>query len=280
MARKNIFEKLQSRWDMDYEASCLWRLITSECAFNYYGRNFTIMEYASFYCFSEWKNRGHFLKLSDFLEEVSYNSTYVDAHHDPEAFLDFIEISYNLYYMAHQLYEQSDSDWTHYEAYELFPKIANDCLAHFNHRVFYDEDVEQAIVIEADPAVTAVIEIEDDLDIAFEIARYNHHTLKGDIVAKKAILIKLGSQLEPLRPTLAERHRNLAADIFTLLNNLNIRHNNCVPGDTKYKPYVAAMTTDELEDWYDELYQMILLAKLELDHIDRIPKIEALKQKI
>ena len=140
--------------------------------------------------------------------------------------------------------------------------------------------MEQAIVIEDKPAVTAAVEIEQDPDIAFEIVRYNHHALKGDIASKKSILIKLGSQLEPLRHELSDRYKNLASDIFFMLNNLNIRHNNCVPSDTKYKPYVAAMTPDELEGWYDELYQMILLAKLELDHINRIPQIETLKQNL
>ena len=277
MARQNIFEKLRSKWDMEYEVNCLHRLITSEHAFSHHG-SYTFKSYVNLHAFCEWKNRGHFLNLNDFLDAVSYDDIYDDATDDPEAFLDFIEILYNIYYIARRSFEETDDEWRYYEAYELFPQIADDCLAHFNHKVFYFPDSEQAIVAEDKPEVTAAVEIEQDPDIAFEIVRYNHHALKGDIASKKAILIKLGSQLEPLRPELSDRYKNLATDIFFMLNNLNVRHNNCVPGDAKFKPYVASMTTVELEGWYDELYQMILLAKLELDHSERIPKIEALKQ--
>lgn len=280
MARKNLFEKLASTFNIAQEATRLNDIIKNRYFFVHnYTQKYTLEQYVDIYCFSDWKNRHHFLDLDDFLKASSFGKTLSLAKKDPEAFLDFIEIGYNLYCMANKVFLQSDDSWKYYDAYTLFPKIADDCLAHFNHKIFYNEDLEQAIVIEDKPEVTAVVELEEDPDIAFEIIRYNHHTLKGDIAAKKAILIKLGSQIEPIRPELSDRYKVLAADIFFMLNNLNIRHNNCTPGDAKYKPYVDTMTDEELEDWYDELYQMILLAKLELDHVDRIPKIEALKQK-
>ena len=163
-----------------------------------------------------------------------------------------------------------------YDTYEMFPQIADDCLAHFNHKIFYNEELEQAIVVEDKPEVTAVVEIEEATDIAFEIVRYNHHALKGDITAKRAILLKMGSQLEPLRSQISACNKTLEKDIFFMRNNLNIRHNNCVPGDAKYKPFVASMDAETLENWYDELYQMILLAKLELANVKRMEQVERL----
>ena len=58
-----------------------------------------------------------------------------------------------------------------------------------------------------------------------------------------------------------------------MLNNLNIRHNNRSKKDkSKYKEYVAKMSKVRLEKWYDELYQMMLLAILLLDNADRTNK--------
>ena len=46
-----------------------------------------------------------------------------------------------------------------------------------------------------------------------------------------------------------------------------------------YDKTFAQMTDEELENWYDELYQMILLAYLELDNIDRNKRVEELRKK-
>lgn len=59
------------------------------------------------------------------------------------------------------------------------------------------------------------------------------------------------------------------------------RHNNSNKNDlTKYKEYVAKMSEEELEEWYDELYQMILLAFLMIDNVERMEKIKKLKYNI
>lgn len=68
--------------------------------------------------------------------------------------------------------------------------------------------------------------------------------------------------------------------ILHLLNNLHLRHNNKVYGDKNYRKVVADMDDSTLEHWYDELYQMILLAFLQLDQVDRNAKILELKQTI
>ena len=40
------------------------------------------------------------------------------------------------------------------------------------------------------------------------------------------------------------------------------------------------MKKERLEKWYDELYQMMLLAILLLDNVDRTAKVKELKEKI
>lgn len=62
-----------------------------------------------------------------------------------------------------------------------------------------------------------------------------------------------------------------------MFNNMNIRHNNSTEGDKNYREVVAKMTQDELENWYDETYQLCLLAFLELDNVERTKKVAQLK---
>mgnify|MGYP002917821902 FL=1 len=105
--------------------------------------------------------------------------------------------------------------------------------------------------------------------------------MQGEIELKKKILISLGSELEPKRKELQALNKQLSEDIFFMLNNLNVRHNNRSKKDiAKYKEHVAKMTKARLEKWYDELYQMMLLAFLLLDNVDRTASVKELKEKI
>lgn len=118
-------------------------------------------------------------------------------------------------------------------------------------------------------------------DTCTRIIQYNHRLLKGNINAKKSILLKLASELEPRRKELQELDKDLTSNIFFMLNNMNIRHNNQnINEPSKYKKYVAEIDNQHLEDWYDELYQMMLLALLLLDNIERQKSIDELKEKV
>ena len=75
--------------------------------------------------------------------------------------------------------------------------------------------------------------------------------------------------------------KSLEGDLFCLFNNLNIRHNNIDPADPpRYKSVVAKMKPDELERWYDETYQMCLLAFLQLEQLARKDEVQELKKSI
>ena len=104
--------------------------------------------------------------------------------------------------------------------------------------------------------------------------------MKGDLERKRATLIALADKLEPMRVKLKQINASMEADIFFLFNNVNLRHNNADPEGKNYKPLVAKMAENEIEQWYDDTYQMCLLAFLELDHLDRKPRIDQLKTDI
>jgi len=56
---------------------------------------------------------------------------------------------------------------------------------------------------------------------------------------------------------------------------MNIRHNN-IEGKNAIE-YVKNLSNEELEEWYDEIYQMLLLCILEYDNIERNKKVGELK---
>ena len=137
------------------------------------------------------------------------------------------------------------------------------------------------IFVEENTVATAVAEsdlIPDDL--SYKLITYDHHSMRGNLEAKKAILIRLAGILEGQEQKLLRVNSSFKKDLFYIFNNFNIRHNNCNSQYKDYKPVIANMDKQELENWYDETYQMCLLAFMELEQADRKPKFDAIKAKI
>jgi len=117
-------------------------------------------------------------------------------------------------------------------------------------------------------------------NLSYKVLEYNHHSMKGDIESKRETLIKLADVLEPRRKQLGAINKDFTSDLFQLINSCNIRHNNKDELSKNYHKYIAEMNDNELEHTYDEIYQMCLLAFMQLEHADRKEWIEKTKNNI
>ena len=138
------------------------------------------------------------------------------------------------------------------------------------------------IFVEKDPAAIAVSESElIPEELSYKLFSYNHHKMKGQLEEKKSVLQQIAAIIEGKRDELKKADSTLEADLFFMFNNVNIRHNNVDPKlRSKYNKYVAQMSPEELEKWYDETYQMCLLSIMQLEHAERRQQINDLKTKI
>ena len=129
------------------------------------------------------------------------------------------------------------------------------------------------IFVPKNPAVISVAEIVEK-DMAVSILEYHHHSLKGDLAKKKAILKLMADDIEGDRQKLRNINRTLETQLFQLLNKF-VRH------DQAQTPYIGTMNPLEIEECYDDIYQMWLLARLEIDHYaDRKDRIAGLIEKL
>ena len=137
------------------------------------------------------------------------------------------------------------------------------------------------VFVEKNAVVSAVAESElIPLELSYKLITYDHHSMRGNLEKKKAIIVRLASILEGKQAKLNQVSPTLKKDLFYIFNNFNIRHNNCDNQSKDYKPAIADMDKNELEKWYDETYQMCLLAFMELEQADRKPKFDAIKAEI
>lgn len=281
--RKSIFDIVAENINMESETNRLVAMSSEEHVLVPRPYTYkTLFDYVDEYCFSEWEHRGHFVDVDDFLEALGFESLKAKATYDVDALLTLIELIYNFWELSNkQFYDGENAHKLRWCGnYYHLKNVMDDVLEQYNHVAYINEEQECVLVVENKAEVTAAAEIMPTSTLAVEVVRYNHYTLKGEIELKKKILLTMGAELEAKRKKLHAINATLESDIFFMLNNLNIRHNNKSKGDKNYKEYVAKMRKERLEKWYDELYQMMLLAFLLMDNIERTGKVNELKRKI
>ena len=283
--RQNIFEKIAANSNISSLIKRIHRLFQEETIISMGTRKTTCLTLRHFiekYCFAYWKSNANMICFNDFLNVLNFDTIYMLAveENDLDSIIDYIEIIENCIMMFNSQYTDDLCFMYDISAAPDLDLIENNVLEvldSLNMESKYFPDTERAIIIEKNAAVTAAAEISSN-DTAFEVIFYNHHSLKGNTKEKARILNYLANDFETQRKELSRINSSLASDIACLLNSLNIRHNNVDQKSNSYHSTVAQMPPNELEAWYDELYQMLLLARLEIDNIERKQKVADLKK--
>ncbi len=221
--------------------------------------------------------RGTCISLDDFDDFYGYHFEKVPAECDIDYLISFCEYTYNL-----AIYSQGMG----FPGYDFVGSLNLSQPIQFYvqqvmtviEAVGYMSNAQGGITdfVPKDQAAISVAEIIDP-DLSYRVIEYNHYSMKGDLDRKKNILLALSDKLESQRSALKQANSALESDLFYLFNKVNIRHNNIDKAGKKYKPYAASMDKETLEKWYDDTYQMCLLAFLEIDHLERKSRVKQLK---
>ena len=278
MVRKNIFEILENKWDIIDEIKRIYYLLnynSVRSSVNY----ISPIEFADIYCFSKWKNRYSYLNIEDMADDLDIE---LDEDNIPDnlttvEILKYLEFAINIIMLCDSKILQENSQYGYNNKYWILDENINIALEHLNFCKQELNNEERIILIEKNPSAIAVAEIVDE-NTACKVIEYNHYLLKGDIDKKKEILLQLANKYEGIKSNIKSLNGKLDDDIGFMLNNINIRHNN-KSGKSK-KEYVSKMRKDTMEKWYDETYQMLLLAFLLTEQPSRSKKISQLKEKM
>ena len=115
----------------------------------------------------------------------------------------------------------------------------------------------------------------DDSNISYDILKYNHHSMKGDLERKKNALISFATYFENKRKELKEFNQNFERNLFTMFNEFNIRHDN-----NGKNPLLENITDEKLEEYYDLTYELCLTAFSILGGMDSNKKAKQLRTKL
>lgn len=270
--RKNIFQIIEENDDLGRKIERIDQLFRYEqlivLQMSNDKKSYTMKGIMDEGLFKMWKQRGYCVDIDDFLDALDFDE--LCENDDMESFVMIVEVVYNFWMLIYtQIYKSTIPNVKQVDCYDFLRirKMLDDYLSQCNHCAVHYPDEEKVLIFPDNEAVTAVMEIVD-APLGMEVLHYNHHTLKGNLNAKKSILRNLGDALELRRKELRKVDGTLETNIFHILNSMGIRHMNA-----KNEVNVEKVG-DALEYWYDELYQMMLLAFLRMDNAERMQKYE------
>lgn len=276
MSRRNFAQILEeANIDIRREYDRLYSSFFLQKTFDGIGNSLSLYEYCQMN-FINISFRGTCLTIDDFDDVHNIHFEKVPSNFDLNYLLLFCEYTYNFLLCLNPLNSwgsfgiNSPSQIYLQQIYRVIEEIGYMYSVNEKGITIFTPKSQEAI------SVSEIIAPE----LSYKVIEYNHHLLQGNIEKKKAILLLLADKLESKRAELKNINKTMETNIFTLFNNLNIRHDNCSKESSYYVEYVASMPKKDLEQWYDETYQLSLLAFLELDNVERNKKISALKDLI
>lgn len=276
MGRKTFFDALERELDLQKEYVKIDSLILTTT--NWYGQTFnSCIEYY----FKNWKDKKNYLTFYELRETFGYTyecnrncykiTGHINSNND---FFIYCEMILNI---VQNVIPKEEYQYLEETMKQILEIICYD-LEVLNCKICTKSDG-KLIIEQKDAAVTEAVDIVEP-GLADSILEYNHYVLRGNIEEKKAILLKIINPLEPKLPELKRINGGLFSDYSYLINNMNLRHNNCDSNDEKkYNEKFSKLSDSEKEEWYDETFQMCLLMFLLLKHQDRKDKINAMKRK-
>ena len=283
----NIFEIIKNNYNIDRELENIKKLLEEkflykvcypdflgpQCLFGkttYYNIISIFDKYLS-----EWKSRNEITSFDDFYKRIAgaYNSNHnlYEYRHILvlECYINVINFVFLIIDKEGYKFEECKKN--------ILDGNIDILLDHLNYQKLFNKEMEQILLIPKNPEVIAVISDIENIEIANAIFKYNHYSLKGNIAEKRNLLIAIFNEYNTyLHNPVGGFAKEFKMATF-LENNCQIRHNN-KSGDDK-KEYVSNMEDKELENMYDETYQLVLFCILAKKNTDRMKLLQE-KQKL
>lgn len=275
---KHFFEKLEREIDFTKEYIKLELMVSFE-KHGYYSVSINDLVEDSF---RDWEERQNYTSFSELREHLGFrisdsngikSKAFLRAHTNMEDYFLYCEMLINLF-AAFNL-DRYGNDY-----YSTVKDILNTMNYNIEKSGFEIRTVNgKKVIVEKNAVSFAVADIASE--ISDVIIEYNHYLLRGEIKRKQEILKTISNSLEPKRKELNELNKSATDDFFWMVNNLNIRHNNCDASNKKtYNSEFAQMSISEQEGWYDRTYDQALYLFVLLNSKKRSSEIETLKQSV
>lgn len=276
MARKSIFTILSESFDIESEILKLEDIISKKQIYycdNPFGEenHDTIIALVDRY-YHTWNGRKTTISVEDLRKTLMISdiltSIDIGLGLTEDEIITYLEYASNLLFLLKKFYSDKYLNGK-------YLTIAEDNLhmliEKLNLKSLYIEEHDGIILVQSNPLATKVAESLPQ-NFGILILRYHHNLLKGNLIEKSSILVAMAKEYETFKKELeSTTYKPLATDIGICLNNLKIRHSN-------HNNIANSMTVEEIEDWYDYTYDLLLTGFSLHNYLQTRDRIEKLKQ--
>lgn len=266
MTRQNIFEILNTKYDTLKEVNKIAYLYNNimikerRYSFN---REYSVEGLFETKVLPHWKQRRSYLTCQEIKNDLEITTTSLSEI--PNNIITLLEYYENIMFFTYLKSFKNDS-FIFPNDFNLMFQNLGILIENLNYEIKFFEDDEKIILIPKNPEATAVAEISSE-DTALAIFMYNHHSMNGDVANKRKLLYQISLEYETLLKKPIEGYNDFFSKTNQLLNNLHIRHDNKTKDENKNN--IIEIDDKELENWYDELYQLLLFCVLIHDNLER-----------
>lgn len=274
MGRKNLYEVLNELdFDTEKEYDRLWDLI-NEKKMKFYHTSISLLDYINIFTLEKLTIRGTANSIDDLLEDIE-----LDEHGYS---IDHLYLLSEFILALKPGLQQENDEYQYLLdiAIKIFDKAYSnitEICRRTNHEIFDNDG--KPIIVEKNKLTSHAVELVDNSALSLSIIEYNHYAMKGHLEEKKSILLQIGSFLEPIfKEHVLQKagYVKLESDARFLLNNFHIRHNN--KDGKSAQEYIVSLSDDELENWYDKVYNTLLSIIIINEQIDIDNELNYLKQ--
>ena len=263
MERKNIFQILNDKYDIKEEIGKIDFLFNNAALLgystNYQQGQCNVEAAVQDILLYNWKQRGSCLSCEEIRKKLGIDLTKSEQND----ILTRLEYYLNIINLANTKLTYPNCQKT--QQFAMLEKNIEILLDHLNYECLSLKEDEKIVLIPKNPAATSVAEISTK-NTAIAILMYNHASLKGDLNQKQNLLLKIYLEYEKLLQKGIDGFSEYFDKTRGLVNKLNIKHNN--------EKEIENLDNKQLEEWYDELYQLLLFCVLIKDNVKRKNKAE------
>ena len=239
-------------------------------------KEYSAENYVDKNCFSVWKGRENCADTDAMRRGLNIDGILSKPDPTKNEVLTYLQYTLNIAELCRRCFNESGGrnyDFNIKRYTELLTSIRR-ILRELDYDVRYVPDKEIIYLVSRNIAADAVADNSDDVETD-KIIEYNSFAVAGNMKKKRDILLSMGDTIESYSDNMAPGNVKLFSNIEFMLHNFNIRTDNRTGEDRV--DYVADMSEEELEKWYDEAYQMMLLRILQNENVKRMQRVEAVQ---
>lgn len=243
-------------------------------------KEYSLETFADKKYFSDWKGRERCADTDEMRAGLNIDGILREENPSDTEVLTYLQYTLNIAELCRRSFNAEETPGYEFDIRnytELLSRI-RELLKRLNYDAKYVQEKDYIYLVPHDPALDAV-EADEQNPVTALITEYRSSAVSGQLDKKKDILKQLGDTVAEYDDNTKGAGGRLYRRIEFLLESFNIEKGEETEEHPEVSAAIAKMNPQEVENWYDETYQLLLLRVLEHSNQARMQRVEDFAEK-